>query len=162
MSFPVEAFFVAHANEVPTGNFYLKNGDWFISVDANQGHPGQNSAVQLTGELTGLFFPHPAGVGTYIAGGWRIEARVSGIDQTVDHQDGNWNAALVLGDRPYLYAQYGQGDRFFDLNGMLSDGGGLSDMRRRFQKWSGWLVGPDGKTLGDEPVFSVQSIARVF
>lgn len=162
MIFPAEAFFAAEAREVPAGHFYLKDGNWFISVDANQGQGGYMSAVQLTGDLVGLFLPNPVGVSTYIGGGWTVEARIEWISETVDGQRGNWNAALVLGDKPYLYAQYGQGDRFFGLDGIQSNGSGLSDSRRRFTQWSGWMVGPDGDDIGDQPLFEVVSVPRIY
>lgn len=161
MSFPVAAFFAADASEVPAGHYYLMTGNWYLSVDANQGQGGSMSAVQLTGDRTGVFHPSPSGVATFIGGDWKIEARVEGIDQTVDNSDGNWNAALLLGDTVYIYAQYGQREWFFDLDGAKTNGNGLSHSRRRFQNWQGWLVGPNGLDVGDGPLFKVQSIAEV-
>lgn len=159
MSYPVAAFAVADAGEVPAGRYYVNNGEWFLSVDANQGHPGGMSAVCLTGELTGVFFPNPQGVATYISRAWNAEIRVNSILDTVDKQDGPWNGSLLMGTFPTIYAQHGEGQRLITLDGQLSNGNGIAASRRRFLSWEVWLVDLEGRKESDTPLFSVKAIA---
>ena len=161
MSFPVTAFFVAEASDVPAGRFYRNNGQWFMSVDANHGQGGSLSAICLTGEHTGVFFPRDRGTVTYVGGDYQVEIRVAGIEATVDRQEGNWNASIIIGDSFAIYAQHGNGDSVFSLDGVWSKGEGLSGCRRRFTAWSAWLIRPDGRQIGEEPLFSVVSIPKV-
>ncbi|HEL2957109.1 TPA: hypothetical protein UL931_000306 [Stenotrophomonas maltophilia] len=155
------AFFVAEASEVPAGRFYINDGQWFMSVDANQGQGGSLSAICLTGEHTGVFSPRENGTVTYVGGDFQVEVRVAGIEATVDRQEGNWNASIIIGDSFVIYAQHGEGDAIYTLDGFRSKGEGLSGCRRRFTAWSAWLVRPDGRQVGDEPLFSVVSIPKV-
>ncbi|WP_455948144.1 hypothetical protein [Lelliottia jeotgali] len=161
MSYPVTAFFVADAPEVPAGRFYIQNGQWFMSVDANQGHGGALSAICLTGEHTGVFFPRNEGPVTYVGGDYKVEIRVAGIEATVDRDQGDWNASIIIGDSFAIYAQHGNSDAVFDLCGVRTRGDSISGCRRRFTAWSAWLVGADGRQIGDEPLFSVVSIPKV-
>lgn len=161
MSYPVAAFAVADASEVPAGHYYVNDGQWFFSVDANQGQPGGMSAVCLTGEKTGLFVPNPQGSVTYINRVWNTEVRVKDVHQTVDGQAGPWNGALMLGTFPSIFAQHGQRDRIFTLDGMLSNGQGLAANRRRFLSWEVWLVDLEGAKVSDSALFSVHAIAKI-
>ncbi|UQY95827.1 hypothetical protein LZ605_22760 (plasmid) [Stenotrophomonas maltophilia] len=161
MSFPVTAFFVAEASEVPAGRFYRNNGQWFMSVDANQGQGGGLSAICLTGDQTGVFSPRENGTVTYVGGEFQVEIRVAGIDATVDRQEGYWNASIIIGEEFAIYAQRGNGDAVISLDGKMSRGNGLSGCRRRFTAWSAWLIRPDGRQIGEEPLFSVVSIPKV-
>ncbi|WP_329766105.1 hypothetical protein [Stenotrophomonas geniculata] len=161
MSFPVTAFFVAEASEVPAGRFYINNGQWFMSVDANQGQGGYLSAICLTGDRTGVFYPRDQGYVTYIGGDFTVDIRVSGIENTVDRDGGNWNGSIILGESFSIYVQHGNGDATFSLDGVRTRGEGISGCRRRFTEWSAWLIRPDGRQIGDEPLFNVVSIPKV-
>ncbi|WP_406235734.1 hypothetical protein ACI703_07985 [Isoptericola jiangsuensis] len=160
MSYPIAAFAVAEAGEVPAGRYYVGNDQWFLSVDANQGQPGGMSAVCLTGESTGTFIPNPQGTVTYISRAWGVEIRVKNFHETVDHQDGPLQGALMMGTFPTIYARHGHGYRLITLDGQLSNGQGIAASRRRFLAWDVWLVDLDGKREADAPLFSVQAVAN--
>lgn len=158
MSFPVAAICVADASAVPTGQYYLFNGHWFISVDASQGRSSQ-SAICLSGEATGRFAPSPSGEVIYIGGGFRVVPRVNSIEESVVGQDHAWFGSLLVGVVPQIYTEQGRRPRFFSIDGFERNGDGISSSRRRFVEWAGWLVDPDGKDVQEKPLFTVTAVA---
>ena len=159
MSFPVAAICVADASAVPTGHYYVLDGRWHLSVDASQGRSSQ-SAICLSGDAAGLFIPSPAGEVIYIGGGLRVVARVKNVEASVSGQDQPWFGAIVLGVIPQIYTEQRRRPRFFSIDGFERDGDGLSDSRRRFVEWEGWLVDSDGKDLQHGPLFTVRATTQ--
>lgn len=160
MPFPISALFAANAQDVPPGHFYLKDGQWYLAVTGQRQADG-SSAVCLTGDATGLLQHLPDGSSLYIGGAFTLEPHVANLADSVATEDAHWNGALLLGTRPNLYAQYGNDDRLFTLDGEPSRGEGVSANRRRFLSWEAWLKDERNQVVGDQPLFTVNAVGKI-
>lgn len=158
MAIPVDALIVIDASEIPAGNFFLLDGKWFLSVKSTNVASTKTCSVQLTGGTAGAFAGLSSGEATYFSNGYRIEARVEGLDGTVSGNAEPWYATLILGSKPVIMCATETGPRFYYLDGSRTDGSGNADNSPRFKEWSGWLIGPDGNPVGTEPVFKVSAV----
>lgn len=156
MSIPVRALFAVDALQVPTGSFFMAGGVWYFAVNANNGQVGATSAIVLTGEGAGGFIPNAGGTATYIGGDYSVEVRVDGAGGAVTG-DAPWLPAILLGTTHTIFCKQFGSDRLFTLDGHASQGAEVAYDRRRFVKWEGWLVDKAGRTLGDEPLFTVEA-----
>lgn len=93
---------------------------------------------------------------TYIGGDYFVDVRVDGIGGAATG-DAPWLAAILLGTKQTIFCKQWNSDRLFTLDGKASGGAEVAHDRRRFVKWEGWLVDKAGRTLGDDPLFSVEA-----
>lgn len=157
MSIPVRALFAVDASQVPAGSFFTAGGVWYFAVNANNGQGGATSAIVLTGEGAGGFIPNAGGTATYIGGDYCVDVRVDGAGGAVTG-DAPWLPAILLGTTHTIFCKQFGADRLFTLDGHASQGAEVAYDRRRFVKWEGWLVDKAGRTLGDEPLFTVEAL----
>ncbi len=160
MPYPISALFAATAQDVPPGHFYLKEGQWYLAVTGQRQAEG-SSAVCLTGDATGWLQHLPDGSALYVGGAFSVEPHVADLSGSVAAEDAHWNGALLLGTRPNLYAQFGNGDRLFTLDGEASRGEGVSASRRRFLSWEAWLKDERNQIVGNQPLFTVNAIGKI-
>ncbi|GAB3054139.1 hypothetical protein GCM10027214_16790 [Stenotrophomonas tumulicola] len=156
MSIPVHALFAADASQVPAGCFFTTGDEWYLSVNANNGNEGGSSAILLTGEGAGGFVSNPYGTATYISGDYSVDLRADSVAGVVTG-DGPWIPTLMLGSRLTIFCKQFGSDRLFTIDGQPSEGGGVAYDRRRFTKWQGWMVDKHGRTMGNEPLFTVEA-----
>lgn len=156
MSIPVRALYAADASQIPAGCFFTTGDQWYLSVNANNGNAGNSSAIVLTGEGAGGFLSNPYGVATYIGGDYSVDIRAEGIDATIAG-DGPWIPALLLGTKLTIFCKQFGSDRIFTIDGESSQGAEVAYDRRRFAHWQGWLVDKHGRTIGEEPLFTVEA-----
>ncbi len=158
MEIPVKALFAVEAERVPAGHFFIQSGIWFLAVKSQNENATYSCAVQLTGGAVGAFAGKLGGTVTYVGGEYRIEVRIPGITEHLADSDEKWPASIVLGERAFVVARTQSGDRFYDLDGNLLVEDVLAYDRRRFVNWEGWLTHPDGRVIGDNPLFEVACV----
>lgn len=150
MSYPAQAFTVMDAADVPFGQFFRFEENWYFSVLFTNGPTESIGSIQLTGQDAGLCWTTPSGRSLVIAFPYTVTLR---FDEPPTKPGVMTPAAIYIGDETFFRTHNRNGTPFtFGIDGRMIKEDIAAYHGFQAQKWEGWLH--DGqKPIG--PLFKV-------
>ncbi len=159
MSYSLEAFTYQDFNGLNPGTVFAdEDGRWYMT--ARLAGRDENLALRLDSNDQG------AGLGSLVANvrervfavlpPYSISIRVDDLFDLRKSSDGPFSGTILLASPPAIYA-VGHERKLIGLNGHEIDEDTVHRRRARYLQWSVWLVDPQGKTVGNGPLVSVDA-----
>lgn len=162
MVYPLEAFSYVDISTVEPGTIVADDsGSWFLV--ARKHGMASNQAIRLTvgphGGGPGDLLSSPDGCVFAVAHPYSTSIRVDDLFDLRKTLDGHFPGTILLAQPLAIYTVDTE-RHLISLAGQEIDEETVHRLRARFMKWSVWLIDPQGRKVGDQPLVEVDAAGR--
>jgi len=159
MSYPLDAFVKCNPDGAKPGSLLKVRDMWALKVQRQEGdRQAREEMLILHGPNSGKMGLAPNGEAVTIADPYDWQIFVEAIDG--DRNSNTWPAVSIGTEDPVIHGHHWDDPLEAEAATITGERVQVNGVQQYLPNFSVWLVAPNGRQLGDAPLFSVYSPAR--